>query len=453
MKEKIGRRKIEMESKLARIEKMKNIITESYIIPEYQRPYKWSVDSALQLFNDLFSAYKNNLEEYRIGSIILHSENGKLNIVDGQQRLTTISILLYCFNEDENFEFFPKLMTEKDLFNELSSKAIINNHKILEKKYNSLIDDDKKYFHEYILEKCTFVKIVTDNIQEAFQFFDSQNSRGKALAPHDLLKAYHLREMKNESEREKKEIIDTWENTNQKELKDLFEINLYPLVNYYKKQNALYYSSKDIKTFKGILGSNIYDYSIYLKSANLYIEQLNSQGTDELFCNKKINQFQLTQPIIAGKRFFLFTLHYFNLKKRVGNLVNDFLEKKNLDDSCVQGNGNEYIRNLFINICIFFVDRFNIEALTNQYLELFFKWSYSLRLVMYAVYPETINKYALNLHDRLIQDTNLFSKISEMQNPLELETVILKNIDESMLENYKTTKYKSLYEKIFEGKN
>ena len=442
-----------MTSSLAEIAKIKDIVSENFIIPEYQRPYKWSVDSTLQLFNDLYSAYKNNLEEYRIGSIILHSENGKLNIVDGQQRLTTISILLYCFNEDEKSDFFPSLMTEKNLFNNLSSKAIKNNYQILNKKCNSLIDDDKKCFYDYILNKCTFVKIVTDNIQEAFQFFDSQNSRGKPLAPHDLLKAYHLREMKNENEKEKKEIIDTWENTNQKELKNLFEMNLFPLVNYYKKQSALYYSVKDINIFKGILNSNVYDYSIYLKSANLYIEQLNSQGVDELFCNKKINQFQLTQPIIAGKRFFLFTLHYFNVKKSVESLVNDFLEKKKIDDSYVQGNGNEYIKNLFLNICIFFVDRFNLEALTPQYLEFFFKWSYSLRLVMYAVYPETINKYALNLHERLIQDTNLFYKISEMQTPIELETIILKNIDESMLENYKTTKYKSLYNMIFEGKS
>lgn len=297
-----------MTSSLAEIAKIKDIVSENFIIPEYQRPYKWSVDSTLQLFNDLYSAYKNNLEEYRIGSIILHSENGKLNIVDGQQRLTTISILLYCFNEDEKSDFFPSLMTEKNLFNNLSSKAIKNNYQILNKKCNSLIDDDKKYFYDYILNKCTIVKIVTDNIQEAFQFFDSQNSRGKPLAPHDLLKAYHLREMKNENEKEKKEIIDTWENTNQKELKNLFEMNLFPLVNYYKKQSALYYSVKDINIFKGILNSNVYDYSIYLKSANLYIEQLNSQGVDELFCNKKINQFQLTQPIIAGKRFFY--LHY-----------------------------------------------------------------------------------------------------------------------------------------------
>jgi hypothetical protein len=42
---------------------------------------------------------------------------------------------------------------------------------------------------------CSFVRIVTYIEQEAFQFFDSQNTRGKSLEPHDLLKSYHLREM------------------------------------------------------------------------------------------------------------------------------------------------------------------------------------------------------------------------------------------------------------------
>ena len=40
---------------------------------------------------------------------------------------------------------------------------------------------------------------MTDDVDEAFRVFDSQNYRGKALAPHDLLKAHHLREMREET--------------------------------------------------------------------------------------------------------------------------------------------------------------------------------------------------------------------------------------------------------------
>ena len=65
-------------------------------IPIYQRPYKWSANSASLLFNDIYNSYKDEKDEYRIGSIILHkNKNDEYDIVDGQQRLTTLAILLY----------------------------------------------------------------------------------------------------------------------------------------------------------------------------------------------------------------------------------------------------------------------------------------------------------------------------------------------------------------------
>lgn len=64
-------------------------------IPSYQRPYRWSSKSANQLFMDVYEAFNNNTSEYRLGSVILHKDNDFYNIVDGQQRLTTLSILLF----------------------------------------------------------------------------------------------------------------------------------------------------------------------------------------------------------------------------------------------------------------------------------------------------------------------------------------------------------------------
>ena len=86
------------------------------------------------------------------------------------------------------------------------------------------------------MNQCTTVQIVTDSEQEAFQFFDSQNSRGKELAPHDLLKSYHLREMNSEVENLKVKIINRWENVNQDDLDDLFKSYLYPLTQWYRRK-------------------------------------------------------------------------------------------------------------------------------------------------------------------------------------------------------------------------
>lgn len=247
-----------------RIVTIRELLSENLTIPGYQRPYRWSTESAVTLVVDSYGAFVNKVSEYRIGSIVLHKEIDdnkvvRLNIVDGQQRLTTISIMFFVFGElikDSGYENMSKLLDEK--YNELSCEAIVNNLDIIRRKVKEIDKNQLKDYIEYLLDKCTLVKIITEDEQEAFQFFDSQNSRGKELAPHDLLKSYHLREMDDEPESTKVEIINAWENTKQSELEDLFSDHLYPLVRWYKRRDGLNYSTKDIKTFKGIKKSNNY---------------------------------------------------------------------------------------------------------------------------------------------------------------------------------------------------
>lgn len=434
-----------MENENLKIISLKEALKLNLSIPNYQRPYRWSTESASLLFNDIYSAYKSNIPEYRIGSIVLHNNNIELEIVDGQQRITTLSILTYCFYKVlklDKYKELSSLLNKKETFDVLSSKSIVENYEI--------IGSELKPFIKYALENCSVVEIVTNSEQESFQFFDSQNSRGKALAPQDLLKSYHLREMSDSSESEKIKIINSWENEKQKELSLFFEYNLYPLIQWYRNKPGLYYSSKKINSFKGIKQNNKYHFSIYHKAANLYIEHFNSEGMYELTNGEKINQFQLTQPLIAGKRFFLYVLYYFNLYKQVIKLIDSKIES---DLISTYGSGNSYVRNLFINVVIFFIDKFNIEELTESRLEFLFKWAYSLRVVMHSVYPETINKYALGSWDsRINSGLNLFTKISEMQNPQELDSIILEKVTEEQLESYKSTKYKNIWNKIF-GEN
>lgn len=86
-------------------------------------------------------------------------------------------------------------------------------------------------FIDYFLNKCQVTCFKIDDVSRAFQFFDSQNARGRDLDPHDLLKAFHLREMYvNEvkvDEQEVARLVETWENTDSKELAKLFADFLY----------------------------------------------------------------------------------------------------------------------------------------------------------------------------------------------------------------------------------
>lgn len=414
------------------------------MIPPYQRPYRWTAESTALLFNDIYSAWKNGIKEYRIGSVILHKDGDSCNIVDGQQRVTTLSILSYCFYKlmpDENYKDASSLLNESETFNELSSGAIIKNYEILKSKCKK-IKNELRDFANYVFKNCTFVKIVTESEQEAFQFFDSQNSRGKALDPQDLLKSYHLREMSSESEDAKIKIIEKWENQNHKELAKFFEDNLYPLVRWHKNQGGLYYSTKKIKTFKGIKQNNNFHFALYHKAANLYIERFNQDGMYELTGGEKQPQFQLTQPLIAGRRFFEYSLYYFDLCKKLTEKIES--KPKYFIGG---GTGNRYVKNLFVNAGIFFADKFNLDELTDSRLDFLFKWAFSLRLVMHSVYLQTVNNYALG-NGRVNRDLNLFSRIAEMQNPDELDNIVLNKVEKTA-----APKYQNLWNKIFGEEN
>jgi hypothetical protein len=421
-----------------KITKIKDLLTMDLTLPSYQRPYSWSVKSTNTLFIDTYEAFKDGINEYRLGSVILHKEgSGKYNIVDGQQRLTTLSILLYCLGDDKQ-----SMLKEK--YGKLSNDVIVTNFGVLYRRTNELPNNERQKYKNYLLNQCTTVQIVTDSEQEAFQFFDSQNSRGKELAPHDLLKSYHLREMNSEAENQKVKIINRWENVNQDDLDDLFKSYLYPLTQWYKGKEGLGYSSSKIDSFKGIKGVNIYNYSIYHKASNLYVEQFNANGSNELLASKYLNQFQLTQPLIAGKRFFNYTLHYGNLLEKIQKQINRF---HNQDEIPSKRSGDIYIKQLYECSLLFFADRFGIESLTQSVMQLIYSWSYSLRLTMHAVYPQTINKYARGQHERANYGIDMFSAISEMTDPEELKLLVLNQPD---IDNNNKEKCKAVYELLCE---
>ncbi|MFK3939218.1 DUF262 domain-containing protein [Alkalihalobacillus sp. NPDC078783] len=415
-----------------RITPLKHLLNMPIAIPTYQRPYSWSVKSTNLLFQDTYQAFRNGLEEYRLGSVILHQDRNRYNIVDGQQRLTTLSILLYCLTEEGKLEL--KLLDEK--FSG-SAKSIHLNFQILKNLVNELHLNERKAYKRYLLDNVTTVQIVTDNEQEAFQFFDSQNSRGKALAPHDLLKSYHLREMNDVRVVEKIDIINQWEQMNQADLHILFTNYLYPLSRWYRGKSGLYYSTNKINTFKGTKPNALYQYAMYHKSSHLFVEQFNSNGSRELLATDALNQFQLTQPILAGKRFFHYVNHYSKLLEQVRMLIRKEFTN---DEILIGGTGNLYIKQLFECSLLFFADRFGLDHLNKGVMRKLYTWCYSLRVVMTAVSVKTINKYARGRHDEVNKGLDLFARMNEMDQPGELQLVVLNR------PKWINDKYKDLYE-------
>lgn len=482
---------------------LETLLNDELRMPEYQRPYRWGKDLALKFFEDTYTAFINDKAEYRLGTVILcNSEKENMYyIVDGLQRMTTLSIVFYIFNElmeesieniDDNESNTLNYGLINEGYDELSCASIRNNYLVLREKIYSVFsfgkiknsgekednlnDKSRKItlenYRRYLLENCTFVKVVIDNEDEAFQFFDSQNSRGKGLAPHDLLKAYHLREMENDLDIiEKKEIIKTWEDRDEYVLREFFSEHMYPILMWYRYKNGLNYSTKDIKIFKGVKKSKAerYNYFNYNYSANLYIEKQftysNNLGMGEENkiastnliiiegCeNEPMYQFQLTQPIIAGKRFFKYCSQYLAIFDKVEEYVKNYFEVEYESKIMRRRRGDVYVYNMFINALVFFVDKFNFAELNTQRLRILYRWAYSLRIKRRAVKKVAVNKYALgNLAD-LNSGINIFNMIHEMQEPVELEMIILDGISEDEISNSDREKYKGIIEELKNNK-
>lgn len=347
-------------------------------IPNYQRPYKWSTKNVADLLGDMeesiSSAERYEGFKYRVGTIILHkiqkNDEVRYDIVDGQQRIITLILLnLYLAP-------FECPILKQDFADKITQTNIKNNYSFI-CDYFSLKDNNYK---EKILKaiKNTFevVVICVDRVTEAFQLFDSQNTRGRALDPHDLLKAYHLREMRDYPYEMRRAVVQ-WESVPAKEIRELFGLYLYPIKNWSAARKTLVFSAKEIDTYKGISESSPYTYAKRANNAMPY--------------------YQITAPFLAGGSFFEMTGHYIelihNVKEEIRTNPKFAIMQKVISNKGYASAGFSYATNLFYCALLCYYDKFrNFDECAVKKL---FTWAFMLRVDMENLGFEGVNKYAI----------------------------------------------------------
>lgn len=237
-----------------------------FIIPEYQRPYAWTYEQIEVLFDDLWDFTRNygGTERdgtYFLGSIVSYEQNGEQEIIDGQQRITSLFLLLRAIytklqkpevKTEEAKNFITKIeptiwradkLTGKVNYGDiLLTSRVINNegNRILKEilqtgcadpkakdnysrnyiKFQKLLDqaaqDDPLMIYQFIyalLNQAIVLPICADDQETALRIFSTLNDRGLPLADSDIFKATiynHLEESK------KKDFIDRWKNLEEK---------------------------------------------------------------------------------------------------------------------------------------------------------------------------------------------------------------------------------------------
>lgn len=229
-----------------------------FVVPAYQRPYAWEKNQAQQLVDDLLDAYSGNPDnDYFLGSVVIVKQEGspKAEIVDGQQRLTSLSILISVIRHlvpehlsqvrsdigqillrdfmgiksegltirKSDQVFFNEMIVVdggirrlRDLQASLSSsqQCMKNNAEIFANRLESLIETSAEKarfpqeFLNYILHQVRLVLISDDDFRSAYRIFSTMNNRGLPLGVSDLLKAILLEQI---SDSEIQHYTEIWE--------------------------------------------------------------------------------------------------------------------------------------------------------------------------------------------------------------------------------------------------
>ena len=229
--------------------------TQSFAIDEYQREYKWAKENIAELLSDLqetfLSCYKpgdnttkvSGYDEYFLGSIIVSKRSGKNYLIDGQQRVTSLTLLLICLyraaqtkglkvtetiaplifsdNLGEpkfNLDIPERLPVIEALFNGSSFTPDGKDESIqtMYARYGDIeqndliaeLGDTLPHFSYWLLTKVGLIEIATDNDNYAYAIFETMNDRGKPLSPVDMLKAYLLAPVEDADKRRKAN--ETW---------------------------------------------------------------------------------------------------------------------------------------------------------------------------------------------------------------------------------------------------
>lgn len=403
-------------------------------IPNYQRPYKWGVKNIEELLKDINVAIEDYDKyggqfKYRIGTIILHKKSdGNFDIIDGQQRIISLLLIYLCLKPEENFS-----ISDHQFTNKITQANIHENYMFIARWLKGDKDNFIKAFDD-ILE------VVVLNVKkesEAFQLFDSQNARGKALDPHDLLKAYHLRAMK-QYPYEMQHAVTRWEAREASQIRELFDLFLFPIWNWSRGMKSKPFTAKEIDTYKGISELLPYTYARRIRKA--------------MPC------FQITEPFISGNDFFEMVEHYLQLLTDIKTEI--FTEKKfdeikkiickgrnvysieEMDSIKYGSAGFVYARNLFYCALLCYYDKFhNFDVMAVKNL---FIWAFMLRVDLRSLGFDSINKYAIGGENNSSYTNKIpmFSKISFARLHNEISSLSIK-LPEEVSENW-TKLYKDL---------
>lgn len=189
---------------------------EKYIIPIYQRNYAWGKDEIELLIQDISEAKKD--KNYYIGSLVVAKREDGYEVIDGQQRLTTLKLLLSYYGKSDNINLEFEHRDEsnhglKNLSSDNNSQknSIEHGFEIIKAYKNKLSEEIKDSFFSFLLKNVIILRIEVPKDTELNHYFEIMNNRGEQLEHHEVLKARLMSFLDNKENNERKLFALIWD--------------------------------------------------------------------------------------------------------------------------------------------------------------------------------------------------------------------------------------------------
>ena len=354
-----------------------DLFTHQLRIPDYQRSYSWRSSHVIDLLKDTFG----RTSPYLMGTVILHEKDGNctLDIVDGQQRLVTLTVLLHELKNGQNS--LPLLDVK---FTEGAAMVIRNTRKVIRDFLSVKKDAEKKHYSDFLFSNSSntngclqFAVLILNGanaLDRAYIFFDSVNSKGKSLTDFDLLKAHHLMFIPPKLESLATSHNDEWQHRDEKHF-DIFSTTLRRLRMWARGQER---DNKqewaDYNEFCSVVEPeheadsehkfNRYMQPVAFRSWRRMADKIVLSMDYPVLDSEALMPTTVTQTIEGGDAFFLYAKHYHELYE---TLFTPDTRMLSTAVAFIRGLENHmdnlYLRNAFRAITLLYVDKFGEDRL------------------------------------------------------------------------------------------
>lgn len=273
----------------------------NYLVPIYQRNYAWSETQIVQLIEDIESSIDGSNKNYFLGNLIVNqTDNNVYEVIDGQQRLTTLYLLekylgIVFAKEALRFEAREKSnrtlayvsdSSNLELIEELSSAEILNGFQIVDNYFKNKNIDKSSFVQK--LKRVFLIRVQVPRNIDLNHYFEIMNTRGEQLELHEIAKAKLLEVLESEHDKNIAALI--WENCS--------DMNSYVQMNF------------DVNVRRSIftenwssLSQSVKDFDSIKSKISIANESIDKKSLIEILSENKMLNVSTTQSEDENERF------------------------------------------------------------------------------------------------------------------------------------------------------